>query len=254
LQETRVERAGDRAAHELRPVTIERGYIPHAEGSVLIRMGDTHVICTASVEERVPAWLRGRSQGWVTAEYAMLPRATRDRTPREATRGKVAGRTQEIQRMIGRALRAVTDLTLLGERTVWIDCDVVRADGGTRTASVTGAFVALCDAVEAIKAQGRIARNPVTDYLAAVSVGLVDGAHLLDLCYAEDARAQVDMNFIITGRGELVEIQGTAEDSPFPRSGLDRMLDLAEQGIAELIALQRQVLRDTLQDTLEDAL
>jgi ribonuclease PH len=250
LQETRVERAGDRAAHQLRPVTIERGYIPHAEGSVLIRMGDTHVICTASVEERVPAWLRGRSQGWVTAEYAMLPRATHDRTPRESSRGKVAGRTQEIQRMIGRALRAVTDLTLLGERTVWIDCDVVRADGGTRTASVTGAFVALCDAVETIKAQGRIARNPVTDYLAAVSVGLVDGAHLLDLCYAEDARAQVDMNFIITGRGELVEIQGTAEDSPFPRSGLDRMLDLAEQGIAELIALQRQVLEDTLEDAL----
>lgn len=239
-------RPSGRAPDELRPVSLTRRFTKHAEGSVLVEFGDTRVICTASVEERVPAWLRGRGQGWVTAEYAMLPRATLERTPREASRGKVQGRTQEIQRMIGRSLRAVTDLTLLGERTVWIDCDVVRADGGTRTASVTGAFVALCDAVQSLRARGRIARNPISDYLAAVSVGLVDGAYLLDLCYAEDARAQVDMNFIITGRGELVEIQGTAEDSPFPRTALDKMIDLAEAGIAELVALQRRVLEDFL--------
>jgi len=246
VPQTTTARAQNRAADALRPVTIERGHIPHAEGSVLIRVGDTHVICTASVEERVPAWMRGQGRGWVTAEYAMLPRATQERTARESSRGKLSGRTQEIQRMIGRSLRAVTDLALLGERTIWIDCDVVRADGGTRTASVTGAFVALCDAVRTLKAQGRLARNPITDYLGAVSVGIVDGQFLLDLCYTEDARAQVDMNFIITSRGELVEIQGTAEDSPFPRAALDRMIALAEQGVTELTALQRQVLEDFL--------
>jgi ribonuclease PH len=246
VSETTTARVDGRAAAALRPVSIERGFIPHAEGSVLIRVGDTHVICTASVEERVPAWLRGQGRGWVTAEYAMLPRATLERTPREASRGKLSGRTQEIQRMIGRSLRAITDLTLLGERTVWIDCDVIRADGGTRTASVTGAFVALCDAVRALRAQGRIVRNPVTDYLAAVSVGIVGGEMLLDLCYAEDARAQVDMNFIITGKGELVEIQGTAEDTPFPRAALDGMIGLAEAGVADLVALQRRVLEDFL--------
>jgi ribonuclease PH len=235
-------RPDHRKPDALRPASIERGYIPHAEGSVLMRMGDTHVICTASVEERVPAWLRGQGKGWVTAEYAMLPRATHDRTPREVSRGRLSGRTQEIQRMIGRSLRAVTDLTLLGERTIWIDCDVVRADGGTRTACVTGAYVALCDAVQGLLSAGRIARNPITDTLAAVSAGVVDGEYLLDLCYAEDARAQVDMNFILTGKGELVEIQGTAEDSPFTRAALDRMIALAEQGVAELVALQRRVL------------
>jgi ribonuclease PH len=241
-----IARAAGRPADALRPVNIERGFIPHAEGSVLIRMGDTHVICTASVEERVPAWLRGQGKGWVTAEYSMLPRATQDRTPREASRGKLSGRTQEIQRMIGRSLRAITDLALLGERTLWIDCDVIRADGGTRTASVTGAFVALCDAVRTLQGQGRLARNPITDYLGAISVGIVDGAYLLDLCYAEDARAQVDMNFIITGKGELVEIQGTAEDTPFPRAGLDAMIALAERGVAELVEVQRKVLEDFL--------
>jgi len=235
-------RPDNRKPDDLRPASIERGYIPHAEGSVLIRMGGTHVICTASVEERVPAWLRGQGKGWVTAEYAMLPRATHDRTPRDISRGRLSGRTQEIQRMIGRSLRAVTDRALLGERTIWIDCDVIRADGGTRTACVTGAFVALCDAVQGLLSGGRIARNPITDGLAAISVGIVDGEYLLDLCYAEDARAQVDMNFIMTGKGELVEIQGTAEDTPFPRAALDRMIALAEQGIGELIALQHRVL------------
>jgi ribonuclease PH len=241
-----IARADGRPADALRPVSIERGFIPHAEGSVLIRVGNTHVICTASVEERVPAWLRGQGKGWVTAEYAMLPRATHDRTPREAARGKLSGRTQEIQRMIGRSLRAITDLALLGERTVWIDCDVIRADGGTRTASVTGAFVALCDAVRTLQGQGRLARNPISDYLGAVSVGIVDDAYMLDLCYSEDARAQVDMNFIITGKGELVEIQGTAEDTPFPRAGLDAMIALAERGVTELVDVQRKVLEDFL--------
>jgi len=235
-------RPDNRKPDALRPASIERGYIPHAEGSVLIRMGDTHVICTASVEERVPGWLRGQGRGWITAEYAMLPRATHERTQRDISRGKLSGRAQEIQRMIGRSLRAVTDLTLLGERTIWIDCDVVRADGGTRTACVTGAYVALCDAVQGLVQGGRIARNPIRDTLAAVSVGIVDGEQRLDLCYAEDARAQVDMNFILTGKGELVEIQGTAEDAPFSRAALDRMIALAEQGVAELIALQRRVL------------
>jgi ribonuclease PH len=246
VSRTPVARPGGRPANAMRPVSIERGFIPHAEGSVLIRVGDTHVVCTASVEERVPAWLRGKGQGWVTAEYAMLPRATLERTPREASRGKVSGRTHEIQRMIGRSLRAVTDLTLLGERTVWIDCDVIRADGGTRTASVTGGFVALCDAVRTLQAQGRLARNPLTDYLGAISVGIVDGEMRLDLCYAEDSRAQVDMNFIITGRGEIVEIQGTAEDTPFPRSALDTMIGLAEAGVTGLVELERKVLEDFL--------
>ncbi len=232
-------RPDGRQPDELRPVFIEPGFMPYAEGSVLIRMGNTHVAVSASVEERVPGWMRGKGRGWVTAEYSMLPRATHDRTQREVTRGKASGRTQEIQRLIGRSLRAVTDLTLLGERTVWIDCDVIRADGGTRTASITGAYVALALALGELKKKGRIARSPLTDTLAAVSVGIVDGVHLLDLAYAEDSKAQVDMNVVMTGKGELVEIQGTAEDAPFPRTGLDRLIDLATLGVNRLTEAQR---------------
>ncbi|MDH4228867.1 MAG: ribonuclease PH [Nitrospirota bacterium] len=235
-------RPDQRQPDQLRPVIIQRGYLPHAEGSVLIMVGDTHVICSASVEERVPPWLRGQGKGWVTAEYGMLPRATHDRTQREVTKGKPTGRTQEIQRLIGRSLRAVTDLKRLGERTIWIDCDVIRADGGTRTASITGAFVALCDAVQGLQKSGRIATNPVRTYLAAVSAGIVNGTEMLDLCYAEDSTAQVDMNFVMTGIGELVEIQGTAEDTPFPRTALTSMLDLASSGVAQLVDHQRKAL------------
>ncbi|MBI5137716.1 MAG: ribonuclease PH [Nitrospirae bacterium] len=232
-------RPDNRPPDALRPVSIETGFLPYAEGSVLIRVGETHVAVSASVEERTPRWLRGKGSGWVTAEYGMLPRATHERTQREVSRGQASGRTQEIQRLVGRSLRAVTDLSLLGERTIWIDCDVLRADGGTRTASITGAFVALSLAVGKLMAAGRIARNPLTDTLAAVSVGIVDGVHMLDLAYAEDSRAQVDMNVVMTGNGELVEIQGTAEDTPFPRSGLNTLLDLAHKGVTELTALQR---------------
>ena len=231
-------RPDGRQPDDLRPVSIEPGFMPYAEGSVLIRVGNTHVAVSASVEERVPGWMRGKGKGWVTAEYSMLPRATHDRTQREVTRGKASGRTQEIQRLIGRSLRAVTDLTLLGERTVWIDCDVIRADGGTRTASITGAYVALALALGELKKKGRIAQSPLTDTLAAVSVGIVDNVHLLDLAYAEDSRAQVDMNVVMTGKGELVEIQGTAEDAPFPRTGLDTLLDLASLGITRLTEAQ----------------
>ncbi len=232
-------RPDQRAADELRIVSIEPGTMPYAEGSALIQMGNTHVICTASVEERVPGWMRGKGKGWVTAEYSMLPRATHDRTSREASRGKVTGRTQEIQRLIGRSLRAVTDLTRLGERTIWIDCDVIRADGGTRTASITGAFVALCLAVEGLRKKGRLASNPITDHLAAISVGIVGGEHLLDICYQEDVKAEVDMNVVMTGNGDLVEVQGTAEDAPFPRASLDRLVDLATVGVAQLVDVQR---------------
>ncbi|MDH5527656.1 MAG: ribonuclease PH [Nitrospirota bacterium] len=235
-------RPDNRTPEQLRPVTIQREFMPQAEGSALIQVGDTHVICTASVEERVPPWLRGKGQGWVTAEYAMLPRATGERTQREVTRGKATGRTQEIQRLIGRSLRAIIDLKGLGERTIWVDCDVIRADGGTRTASVTGAYVALADAVRHLMDKGRIKKNPLRDYLAAVSAGIVNGDHVLDLSYAEDSVAQVDMNFVMTGTGEMVEIQGTAEDTPFPREGLTRMIDLASNGIAELVDHQRKVL------------
>jgi ribonuclease PH len=213
----------------------------HAEGSVLIEVGRTKVICTASVEDRVPPFLRGSGKGWVTAEYGMLPRATSTRTTREATAGKVGGRTQEIQRLIGRSLRSIASLREIGERTIWIDCDVIQADGGTRTAAITGGFVALVLALERVREQGAIARVPVTDYVAATSVGVVGGAPMLDLAYEEDARADVDMNVIKTSDGRFIEIQGTAEAQPFSRAELDSLLALADTGIAALIECQRAV-------------
>jgi len=235
-------RTDGRREDEIRPVTMVKDFIGAAEGSVLIELGRTRVICNASVEEKVPPFLKDKGRGWVTAEYSMLPRATKERTPRESTRGKVGGRTHEIQRLIGRSLRAVVDLKKLGERTVWIDCDVIEADGGTRTASITGAYAALRLAVGRAMAAGLIAEDPVIDYLAAISVGMVDGRPLLDLCYEEDSKAEVDMNIVMTGRGGFVEVQGTAESEPFPRNDLNLMIGLAEGGIAELIAAQKAVL------------
>lgn len=227
---------------ELRPVTITRDYNIHAEGSVLIEVGKTRVICTATLEERVPPFLKGKGEGWITAEYGMLPRATGTRTQREVTRGKQGGRTMEIQRLIGRALRSVIDLKALGERTIWIDCDVIQADGGTRTASITGAFVAMVDAVETLRRRGGVDRLPITDYLAATSVGIVDGVPLLDLAYEEDSKAAVDMNLVMTGGGGLVEIQGTGEEGPFSRSQFDELMALAQSGVEGLIAIQRATL------------
>src|SRR5947199_9985795 len=236
------QRTGGRAADALRPVTLTRRYTRHAEGSVLVAFGDTRVICTASVEEGVPGFLRGRSQGWVTAEYGMLPRATHTRTEREAARGKQSGRTQEIQRLIGRSLRAVTDLEKLGERTVKIDCDVIQADGGTRTASVTGAFVALHDAVGTLLERGVLAQSPIRDFVAAAAGGLFDGVPVLDLDYAEDSSCEPDMNVVMTGSGGFVEVQGTAEGTPFSAAQMDALLALAKRGIAELIAKQKAAL------------
>jgi ribonuclease PH len=235
-------RANGRRAHELRPTKFVRGYTRHAEGSVLVEFGDTRVLCTATVEETVPAFLRGTGRGWVTAEYGMLPRATHTRTEREAARGAQSGRTQEIQRLIGRALRAVTDLAQLGERTVRLDCDVLQADGGTRTAAITGGFVALHDALCWMRDRGMIAALPVKDFVAAVSVGMHGGEALLDLDYAEDSACDTDMNVVMTGAGRFVEVQGTAEGEPFTREALDRLLALAAGGIAELIARQRRAL------------
>jgi ribonuclease PH len=226
----------------LRPVAIDRGYTKHAEGSVLIAFGDTRVICTASVEDGVPAFLKGRGQGWVTAEYGMLPRSTHTRTDREAARGRLSGRTQEIQRLIGRSLRAVTDLGELGERTVKLDCDVIQADGGTRTASVTGAFVALYDAVQGLRSRGALAGSPIRDFVAAVSVGLYEGAPVLDLDYAEDSRCDTDMNVVMTGSGGFVEIQGTAEGAPFSAVQMQSLIALAQRGIGELVAKQKAAL------------
>jgi ribonuclease PH len=223
-------------------VTIERHYLKYAEGSVLISIGDTRVICSATVEEKVPPFLRNSGRGWITAEYALLPRSTRERTVREATRGRPSGRTQEIQRLIGRALRSVVDTAVLGERTIWLDCDVLQADGGTRTAAITGSFVALADALAGLVAAGTIPRLPLQDFLAAISVGLVDGELLLDLDFEEDSHASIDMNVVMTGSGQLVEVQGTAEKQPFSREEMAAMLDLAGEGIARLIAIQRQVL------------
>jgi ribonuclease PH len=216
-------------------------YLMHAEGSVLIEAGNTKVICTASVEDRVPPFLRNSGKGWVTAEYGMLPRATSTRTQREASAGKVGGRTQEIQRLIGRSLRSVTNLPALGERTVWIDCDVIQADGGTRTASITGAFVALALALEKLRDRGTISNVPVIDYVAAISVGIVDGEPLLDLAYDDDSRAQVDMNIVKTGSGRFIEVQGTAEGLPFGRDALDTLLDLADTGITQLVEKQKAI-------------
>ena len=241
-QDNPVTRASGRAPQELRPVTIQRGFARHAEGSALIEFGNTRVLCTASVEEKVPAFLRGRGQGWLTAEYGMLPRATHTRTDREAARGKQSGRTLEIQRLIGRSLRAVTDLKSLGERTIQIDCDVLQADGGTRTASITGAFVALHDAVTSLSDRGLLAQWPIRDFVAAVSVGIVGGELLLDLDYPEDSGCDTDMNVVMTGSGGFVELQGTAEGEPFTRAQMDGLMSLAERGIRELVRKQRQVL------------
>ena len=234
-------RSGGRGLAQARPVRLTRHFTRYAEGSVLVEMGDTRVLCTASVEERVPSWIRDAAHGWITAEYDMLPRATRQRSARART-GRISGRTHEIQRLIGRSLRAVTDLAALGPRTITLDCDVLQADGGTRTAAVTGAFVALVDALEIMREQQEWAVLPVRDWVAAVSVGIVDGVPLLDLDYSEDVRAQVDMNVAATGCGELVEVQGTAEAAPFSREMFSRMLDLALAGIERLIAVQRAAL------------
>jgi ribonuclease PH len=235
-------RADGRAPDALRPVTLTRRYTVHAEGSVLVAFGGTKVLCTASVEERVPPHKKGSGEGWVTAEYGMLPRATHTRGDREAARGKQSGRTQEIQRLIGRALRSVFDLKRLGERTIHLDCDVLQADGGTRTAAITGAFVAAHDAVGWLRAQQRLAETPIRDAVAAVSVGLVRGTPLLDLAYDEDSACDTDMNVVMTGTGGFVEVQGTAEGAPFSRAEMDRLLALAAQGIGELVAAQRAAL------------
>jgi ribonuclease PH len=234
-------RSDKRPAHELRTTTITPHYLMHAEGSVLIESGNTKVICTASVEDRVPSFLRNSGKGWVTAEYGMLPRATTTRTQREASAGKVGGRTQEIQRLIGRSLRSVTNLPALGERTVWMDCDVIQADGGTRTASITGSFVALALALEKLKERGLFSTVPLIDYVAAISVGIVDGEPLLDLAYDDDSRAQVDMNVVKTGSGQFIEVQGTAEGLPFDRKSLDTLLSLADDGIAQLVEKQKAI-------------
>jgi len=235
-------RAHGRKGGQLRPVTIATDFIRHAEGSVLIEVGDTRVICTATVEEQVPPFLRDSGRGWVTAEYGMLPGSSTTRIAREAARGRVGGRTHEIQRLIGRSLRAVTNLALLGQRTIWLDCDVIEADGGTRTASITGAYVALGLAVRRLRAAGTLAADPLIGSVAAVSAGIVDGKPLLDLCYDEDSRAEVDMNFVMTGKGRFIEVQGTAESKAFTKSQLDRLADLAWAGIKQLTAMQQQAL------------
>ncbi len=235
-------RQGARAADALRPVRITRHYTMHAEGSVLIEFGNTKVLCTASVEEKVPPHKRGSGEGWVTAEYGMLPRATHSRSDREAARGKQTGRTQEIQRLIGRSLRAVFDLKKLGERTIQLDCDVIQADGGTRTAAITGAFVAAQDAVNGLLASGKIAETPIIAAVAAISVGIVEGTPLLDLEYTEDSACDTDMNVVMTGAGHFVEVQGTAEGVAFTRAEMDQLLTLAEKGVGELMLLQHQAL------------
>jgi ribonuclease PH len=234
-------RIDGRAPSDPRPTTITPGFLAHAEGSVLIEVGRTKVICTASIEDRVPPFLRNTGKGWVTAEYGMLPRATSTRTQREATAGKVGGRTQEIQRLIGRSLRSITRLPELGERTIWIDCDVIQADGGTRTASITGGFVALVLALQRMRELALIKNLPIVDYVAATSVGIVDGAALLDLAYEEDSKAEVDMNFVKTGDGKFIELQGTAEGLPFDRRALDALMGLADEGIKNLIDKQREI-------------
>jgi ribonuclease PH len=233
-------RPSKRAVDQMRPVSLERGFSKHAEGSCLVRFGDTHVICTASLEDSVPSWLRGQRRGWVTAEYGMLPRATHDRTRREVTSGKPSGRTQEIQRLIGRSLRAVVDLAALGERQISIDCDVIQADGGTRTASITGAWVALHDCLAWMRARDMIKGEVLKDRVAAISCGIVRGEAVLDLDYAEDSNAETDANFVMTASGGIVEIQGTAEGRPFSEEQLLTLLGLAKGGIASLVELQKQ--------------
>jgi ribonuclease PH len=235
-------RPKERQNDELRPVQMTVGFVKNPDGSVLIQTGDTIVLCSAMVEEKVPPFLKGSGSGWVTAEYSMLPASTDSRSPREASKGKITGRTSEIQRLIGRSLRAVVDLKALGERTIWLDCDVLQADGGTRTASITGSFVALYLALEKLKVRGILAQNPIIDYLAATSVGIVNGVPVLDLEYVEDSAAAVDMNVVMTGRGDFVEIQGTAEGKPFSRLEMEQLLQLAEKGIRELISMQTVIL------------
>ena len=227
---------------ELRPVKFTRNYTKYAQGSVLVEMGETKVICTATIEDRVPPFLKNSGKGWITAEYSMLPSSTQGRKVRESSRGKVEGRTQEIQRLIGRALRSVVDLDALGERTLWIDCDVIQADGGTRTASITGAFVALVDALNKLKEEGHLEYIPVRNFVSAVSVGIIEGKPMLDLCYTEDSTAKVDMNIVMTDKGEFVEVQGTGEEAPFTRQDLMDLLSLGEKGNAELIKLQKNIL------------
>ncbi len=239
-------RSDGRASADLRPTRLTPGFLLHAEGSVLIEVGRTHVVCAASVEDRVPPFLRNTGKGWVTAEYGMLPRATSTRTQREATAGKVGGRTQEIQRLIGRSLRSVMRLPELGERTIWIDCDVIQADGGTRTASITGGFVALVLALQRLREAGQIKTMPVQDYVAATSVGVVGGLPMLDLAYDEDSRADVDMNIIKTGDGRFIEIQGTAEGPPFERQALDDLMALGDKGIKELVTMQKAIIGGAL--------
>lgn len=236
-------RSDKRSPEQMRPVNILPEFISTAEGSALIEIGNTRVICTASVEETVPTFLKGAGKGWITAEYSLLPRSTLTRTPREATRGRISGRTHEIQRLIGRALRAVVDLEELGERTITLDCDVIQADGGTRTASITGAFIALGLALEKLVEAGTLTAAPIRDFVAAISVGVVDGAVLLDLCYEEDARAEVDLNFVMTGARKIVEVQATAEQHPFDEAQLKKMMDFAAKGIESLIAKQRSILQ-----------
>ncbi|MDD4943378.1 MAG: ribonuclease PH [Rhodoferax sp.] len=239
---TEFSRTQGRLAHALRPVRLTRAYTLHAEGSVLVEFGHTKVLCNASVLDKVPPHQKGRGLGWVTAEYGMLPRATHSRSDREAARGKQTGRTQEIQRLIGRALRSVFDLSLLGERTLHLDCDVLQADGGTRTAAITGAFVAAQDAVNGLLAAGKLTQSPIREAVAAISVGMVQGTPLLDLEYVEDAACDTDMNVVMTASGHFVEVQGTAEGAPFSRTEMDQLLNLADQGIRELILLQQESL------------
>lgn len=235
-------RTDGRKLAQLRPIKITPSYIKTADGSVLIEMGDTKVICTAKLEERVPPFLRNSGKGWITAEYGMLPGSSATRIGRESSRGKVGGRTHEIQRLIGRSLRAIADLRSLGERTIWIDCDVIQADGGTRTASITGAYVALTEAVRSWLGRGVISIDPIKDAVAAVSIGIVKGRILLDLCYEEDSKADVDMNFVMTGAGKFIEVQGTAETSPFTRRQMERMAEIAQTGIKELLKTQKNVI------------
>jgi ribonuclease PH len=235
-------RIDGRKNNELRALKIAPSYIKTADGSVLIEMGDTRVICTAKLEERVPPFLRNSGKGWITAEYGMLPGSSQDRIGRESSRGKVGGRTHEIQRLIGRSMRAIADLKSLGERTIWVDCDVIQADGGTRTASITGAYIALVEASRGWLDRGIMLSDPLKDSVAAVSIGIVDGKILLDLCYEEDSKAEVDMNFVMTGSGKFIEVQGTAESAPFTRRQMERMAEIAQAGIKELMKAQKKVI------------
>lgn len=235
-----MKRVDGRSVSQLRKVTIKRDYLKHAPGSCLIEMGETRVVCSASVDEKVPAFLRDTGKGWITAEYGMLPASCTERIQRESSRGRLSGRTHEIQRLIGRSLRAVCDLEALGERSIWIDCDVIQGDGGTRTAGITGSFIALADAIQNLRKRGKLLKNPLKDYVAAVSVGVVGGKPTLDLCYEEDSKAEVDMNVVMTGSGKLVEVQGTAEGAPFSKKELDHLLTLAQKGVRELIQIQKR--------------